>query len=57
MIDHTGIGVADSIGHGARQHTAFVATSRASSGYPAGYHADFVIDPNGINIEAVFRRG
>jgi len=28
-----------------------------SSGYPPGYYAAFVLDPDGNNIEAVFRRG
>jgi catechol 2,3-dioxygenase-like lactoylglutathione lyase family enzyme len=27
----------------------------ASSGYPPGYYAAFVIDPDGNNVEAVFR--
>ena len=31
------------------------APSGASSGYPGGYYAAFVIDPDGNNIEAVFR--
>jgi catechol 2,3-dioxygenase-like lactoylglutathione lyase family enzyme len=68
--------------HGVRQHTAFVATSRAevdafhdaalraggtdngrpglrdtALGYPPGYYAAFVLDPDGNNIEAVFRSG
>jgi catechol 2,3-dioxygenase-like lactoylglutathione lyase family enzyme len=64
--------------HGARQHTAFAAKSRAevdafhaaglraggkdngppglrSGGYPPGYYAAFVLDPDGNNMEAVFR--
>ena len=64
--------------HGAKQHTAFAAKSRAevdafhvaalgaggkdngapglrADGYPAGYYAAFVIDPDGNNMEAVFR--
>jgi catechol 2,3-dioxygenase-like lactoylglutathione lyase family enzyme len=66
--------------HGAKQHTAFAARSRAevdafyasamkaggidngppglrdtSRGYPAGYYAAFVFDPDGTNVEAVFR--
>jgi catechol 2,3-dioxygenase-like lactoylglutathione lyase family enzyme len=66
--------------HGVKQHTAFVAKSRAevdafhaaalkaggtdngppglrdaASGYPPGYYAAFVLDPDGNNIEAVFR--
>jgi catechol 2,3-dioxygenase-like lactoylglutathione lyase family enzyme len=65
--------------HGVKQHTAFVARSRAAvdafhaaalsahgtdngppglrtdQGYPAGYYAAFVLDPDGNNIEAVFR--
>jgi catechol 2,3-dioxygenase-like lactoylglutathione lyase family enzyme len=66
--------------HGARQHTAFAATSReqvdafhaaalaaggsdngrpglrdAARGYPPGYYAAFVLDPDGNNVEAVFR--
>lgn len=68
--------------HGARQHTAFVAKSRAEvdafhaaalaaggldngppglrdtdPGYPRGYYAAFVLDPDGNNVEAVFRGG
>jgi catechol 2,3-dioxygenase-like lactoylglutathione lyase family enzyme len=31
--------------------------SGSSSGYPKGYYAAFVIDPDGNNIEAVFREG
>jgi catechol 2,3-dioxygenase-like lactoylglutathione lyase family enzyme len=30
---------------------------RESSGYPAGYYAAFVLDPDGNNMEAVFRGG
>jgi catechol 2,3-dioxygenase-like lactoylglutathione lyase family enzyme len=65
--------------HGVKQHTAFVAQSRAAvdafhaaalkangtdngapalrdnQGYPPGYYAAFVLDPDGNNIEAVFR--
>jgi catechol 2,3-dioxygenase-like lactoylglutathione lyase family enzyme len=66
--------------HGAQQHTAFVARSRAevdafhaagvraggvdngspglrpiSEGYPPGYYAAFVLDPDGNNMEAVYR--
>lgn len=66
--------------HGAEQHTAFAARSRAQvdafhaaalraggtdngppglrpteRGYPPGYYAAFVFDPDGNNIEAVFR--
>jgi catechol 2,3-dioxygenase-like lactoylglutathione lyase family enzyme len=66
--------------HGVKQHTAFVAQSRAAvdafhaaalkangtdngppalrdtaEGYPPGYYAAFVLDPDGNNIEAVFR--
>jgi catechol 2,3-dioxygenase-like lactoylglutathione lyase family enzyme len=64
--------------HGAKQHTAFRATSRQqvdefhaaavregggdngapglrTGGYPPGYYAAFVLDPDGNNIEAVFR--
>jgi catechol 2,3-dioxygenase-like lactoylglutathione lyase family enzyme len=65
--------------HGVKQHTAFVARSRAAvdafhaaalkangtdngppglredQGYPRGYYAAFVLDPDGNNIEAVFR--
>jgi catechol 2,3-dioxygenase-like lactoylglutathione lyase family enzyme len=66
--------------HGAKQHTAFTARSRAeveafhaaalkaggtdngppgarptSKGYPPGYYAAFVLDPDGNNMEAVFR--
>lgn len=65
--------------HGTRQHTAFVARSRAEVdafhaaalraggsdngepglrdhlGYPRGYYAAFVLDPDGNNMEAVFR--
>ena len=63
---------------GARQHTAFRATSREavedfyrhglaaggvdngapglrSDGYPEGYYAAFMYDPDGNNIEAVYR--
>jgi catechol 2,3-dioxygenase-like lactoylglutathione lyase family enzyme len=68
--------------HGAKQHTAFAARSRAevdafhavalkaggtdngppglrdtAKGYPPGYYAAFVLDPDGNNIEAVFRSG
>jgi catechol 2,3-dioxygenase-like lactoylglutathione lyase family enzyme len=68
--------------HGARQHTAFAASSRdavdafhaaalaaggtehgapglrdTATGYPPGYYAAFVLDPDGNNIEAVFRGG
>lgn len=68
--------------HGVKQHTAFVAKSRAevdafyaaalkaggtdngppglrdiARGYPPGYYAAFVLDPDGNNIEAVFRGG
>ena len=66
--------------HGVRQHTAFVAKSRAEvdafhaaalaaggtdngapglrptdDGYPPGYYAAFVLDPDGNNMEAVCR--
>jgi catechol 2,3-dioxygenase-like lactoylglutathione lyase family enzyme len=66
--------------HGVKQHTAFMAKSRAevaafhaaalqaggtdngppglrptSQGYPPGYYAAFVLDPDGNNMEAVFR--
>jgi catechol 2,3-dioxygenase-like lactoylglutathione lyase family enzyme len=66
--------------HSVRQHTAFVAKSRAAvdafhaaalkvggadngapglrdtqKGFPPGYYAAFVLDPDGNNIEAVFR--
>ena len=66
--------------HGVKQHTAFVAKSRAEvdafhdaalraggidngapgirpplQGYPPGYYAAFVLDPDGNNMEAVFR--
>ena len=64
--------------HGAKQHTAFRAISRAhvegfhaaalkaggtdngapglrTGGYPPGYYSAFVLDPDGNNIEAVFR--
>jgi catechol 2,3-dioxygenase-like lactoylglutathione lyase family enzyme len=68
--------------HGVKQHTAFMAKSRAevdmfhaaalaaggtdngppglrdiAKGYPPGYYAAFVIDPDGNNVEAVFRGG
>lgn len=68
--------------HSIKQHTAFVARSRAevdafhaaalraggrdngapglrdtASGYPPGYYAGFALDPDGNNIEAVFRGG
>ena len=29
----------------------------SAKGYPPGYYAAFVLDPDGNNIEAVFRRG
>ena len=66
--------------HGVKQHTAFVARSRAevaafhaaalsaggsdngppgfrdtTKGYPPGYYAAFVLDPDGNNMEAVYR--
>lgn len=64
--------------HSVKQHTAFVAKSRAevdafhaaalkaggtdnggpglrAGGYPPGYYAAFVLDPDGNNMEAVFR--
>lgn len=66
--------------HSIKQHTAFVARSRAAvdafyaaalkaggtdngspglrdtaKGYPPGYYAAFVLDPDGNNMEAVFR--
>jgi catechol 2,3-dioxygenase-like lactoylglutathione lyase family enzyme len=63
--------------HGVKQHTAFVARSRAEveafhaaalevggtdngppglrAGYPPGYYTAFVLDPDGNNMEAVFR--
>lgn len=64
--------------HGVKQHTAFVAKSRADvdafhraalaaggrdngapglrgGGYPPGYYAAFVLDPDGNNMEAVCR--
>ncbi|ADO70650.1 Glyoxalase/bleomycin resistance protein/dioxygenase [Stigmatella aurantiaca DW4/3-1] len=66
--------------HSVKQHTAFVAKSRAevdafytaalraggtdhgapglrptSAGYPSGYYAAFVLDPDGNNMEAVYR--
>jgi catechol 2,3-dioxygenase-like lactoylglutathione lyase family enzyme len=66
--------------HGVKQHTAFVAASRAAvdafheaalaaggidngapglrptaSGVPPGYYAAFVLDPDGNNMEAVYR--
>ena len=28
-----------------------------TKGYPPGYYAAFVLDPDGNNVEAVFRRG
>ncbi len=68
--------------HSVKQHTAFVARSRAevdafyeaglnaggtdngppslrdtARGYPPGYYAAFLLDPDGNNIEAVFRAG
>lgn len=30
---------------------------RTDAGYPAGYYAAFVLDPDGNNMEAVFRGG
>jgi len=65
--------------HGVKQHTAFMARTRAAvdafhaagltaggrdngppglrdtSGYPRGYYAAFVLDPDGNNMEAVCR--
>lgn len=64
--------------HSVKQHTAFMAKSRADvdafyaaalkaggidngapglreGRYPAGYYAAFVLDPDGNNMEAVFR--
>ena len=66
--------------HSVKQHTAFVAHSRAqvdafyaaalvaggtgngapglrdtATGYPPGYYAAFVLDPDGNNMEAIFR--
>jgi catechol 2,3-dioxygenase-like lactoylglutathione lyase family enzyme len=65
--------------HSVKQHTAFVARSRAAvdafyaaglkaggtdngapglrehKGYPPGYYAAFVLDPDGNNMEAVYR--
>ena len=66
--------------HGVKQHTAFAAKGRAevdafhaaalkaggtdngaprlrgaAEGYPPGYYAAFVLDPDGNNMEAVFR--
>ena len=68
--------------HGVKQHTAFVARTRAqvkafyeaalrtggtdngppglrdtALGYPPGYYAAFVLDPDGNNVEAVYRGG
>jgi catechol 2,3-dioxygenase-like lactoylglutathione lyase family enzyme len=68
--------------YGVKQHTAFVAESRAevdafheaglgaggtdngppalrdtTRGSPPGYYAAFMLDPDGNNIEAVFRGG
>ncbi len=68
--------------HSVKQHTAFVARSKAEvdafhaaalkaggadnglpglrdtgEGYPPGYYAAFVLDPDGNNMEAVFRGG
>jgi catechol 2,3-dioxygenase-like lactoylglutathione lyase family enzyme len=66
--------------HSVKQHTAFVAKSRAEvdgfhaaalkaggidngapglreGRYPPGYYAAFVLDPDGNNMEAVFRGG
>jgi catechol 2,3-dioxygenase-like lactoylglutathione lyase family enzyme len=68
--------------HSVKNHTAFVASSRAAvdafhaaalkaggtdngrpglrdpaTGYPPGYYAAFVLDPDGNNVEAVCREG
>jgi catechol 2,3-dioxygenase-like lactoylglutathione lyase family enzyme len=68
--------------HSVKNHTAFVASSRAAvdafhaaalraggtdngrpglrdtaEGYPPGYYAAFVLDPDGNNVEAVYREG
>jgi catechol 2,3-dioxygenase-like lactoylglutathione lyase family enzyme len=62
MIDHTGIGVAD-VGRSAAFYDAVLraggtdngAPSLREGGYPPGYYAAFVLDPDGNNIEAVSR--
>jgi hypothetical protein len=39
--------------HGARQHTALPGLRPTSEGYPPGYYAAFVLDPDGNNMETV----
>jgi hypothetical protein len=53
MIGHTGIGVAD-IARSATDNGS-PALRDTSVGYPPGYYAAFVLDPDGNNMEAVFR--
>jgi catechol 2,3-dioxygenase-like lactoylglutathione lyase family enzyme len=45
---------AAAIGEGGRDNGA---PGLRTGGYPPGYYAAFVIDPDGNNIEAVFREG
>ena len=66
-LDHTGIGVSD-IGRSTKFYAAALGplglraivritkTFIRSGGYPPGYYAGFVLDPDGNNIEAVFRK-
>lgn len=57
MSDHTGIGVADVARSAAFYDVVLGAPGLRdrSTGYPPGYYAAFVIDPDGNNMEAVFR--
>jgi predicted lactoylglutathione lyase len=62
MIDHTGIGVAD-VTRSAAFYDAILGGKDngppglrdTAKGYPPGYYAAFVLDPDGNNMEAVFR--
>ena len=78
-VDHPAFWIDRFHPHGTKQHTAFVARSRAAvdafhaagiaaggtdngapglrgtaEGYPPGYYAAFVLDPDGNNMEALF---
>jgi catechol 2,3-dioxygenase-like lactoylglutathione lyase family enzyme len=56
MIDHTGIGVADAVRSAAFYDAAVGALGmRRVVQIPENYYAAFVLDPDGNNIEAVFR--
>lgn len=59
MIDHTGIGVADVARSAAFYDSVLAALGLrdTANGYPPGYYAAFVLDPDGNNMEAVFRGG